>query len=115
LETVPPRRIRLPKYAMPWLVMVGACLSAAHWFPEYRTILAGTAFLAGGPLMAYLAVALPPGIVGAANVGRPAFRRIPDPGKSARPLFFAAGVCVTLLGIAWLAGWVDVNASVPLR
>lgn len=96
--------MRFPKYAMPWLLVAGACFSAAHALPEYRQALAGAGFLASGPLMAYLAVALPPGTLAAANAQRPAFLRIPDPGKRARPLFFVAGICVTLLGIAMLAG-----------
>lgn len=91
---------------MPWLIAVGVCFYGARWLPDYKHVLEGLGFLGGGPLIAYLAIALPPGTLATANVSRPPFRRIPHLGKYGRQLFFALGICLALLGVAMLAGWV---------
>ena len=96
--------LRLPPLVSLWLTSVGACFFAVDWLPQYRQILLGLGFLTGGPLMSYLAIALPRGGLRLANADRPLFLQIPEPGRHARSLLFAAGICLTIAGIAELAG-----------
>ena len=66
-------KIRMLAFAKPWLVAAGACCVAADQLPEYRQTLVGAAFVIGGSLMSYLAIALPRGGLRAANADRPTF------------------------------------------
>ena len=97
-------KIRLPAFVMLWLTAVGACFVAADQLPEASEILGGAAFAMGGPLMSYLAIALPRGGLRTANADRPPFLQIPEPGRHARQLLFVAGICLGIAGLAKLVG-----------
>ena len=97
--SMPKPELALPKYALPAIYVVGACVAAQKLFPQYKAFLEVFIFFGLGVLFTYLAFRLPQGFLEQVNKGRTPFRKIPAAGKHGRVFFLGLGIVLMLAGV----------------